>query len=102
MRIKEVDTTTREMHWYYLMDLPEITKFEVLNSYFAEEISEPHWLVRRAIGSVISEFKNFKMKESIILNLLRSRDWMAQCIGLIGARRSLDHESIRDEVKVFF
>ncbi|MEC2520716.1 caspase family protein [Bacillus thuringiensis] len=99
MRIKEVDTTTREMHWYYLMDLPEITKFEVLNSYFAEEISEPHWLVRRAIGSVISEFKNFKMKESIILNLLRSRDWMAQCIGLIGARRSLDHESIRDEVK---
>ena len=99
MRINESDTTTREMHWYYLMDLPEITKIEVLRNYFEKEVSEPHWLVRRAIGSLISEIRNFKHKESFVLNLLRSTDWMNQCIGLIGARKELDHQSIRDEVK---
>ncbi|ACK88665.1 caspase domain-containing protein [Bacillus cereus] len=99
MRINESDTATREMHWYYLMDFPESTKIEVLRGYFEKNISEPHWLVRRAIGSLISELKNFKMKESIILELLRSSDWTAQCIGLIGARKELNHELIRDEVK---
>ncbi|MCB5903805.1 caspase family protein [Bacillus cereus] len=99
MRIYESDTTTREMHWYYLMDFPNITKLEVLRSYLKQDISEPHWLVRRAIGSLIGELRNFKVKEEIVLELLRSRDWMAQCIGLIGARKELEHESIRNEVK---
>lgn len=99
MRINESDTTTREMHWYYLMDLPETTKLEVLRNYFEKNVSEPHWLVRRAIGTLISGLKDFKHKEKFVLDLLRSSDWMAQCIGLIGARKELDHESIRDEVK---
>ncbi|MFF2446937.1 caspase family protein [Neobacillus sp. NPDC058068] len=99
MRINESDTATREMHWYYLMDFPESIKIEVLRGYFEKNVSEPHWLVRRAIGSLISELKNFRMKESIILELLRSSDWTAQCIGLIGARRELNHELIRNEVK---
>lgn len=99
MRINESDTTTREMHWYYLMDLPELTKIEVLRNYFEKNVSEPHWLVRRAIGTLISELKDFKHKEKFVLDLLRSSDWMAQCIGLIGARKELDHESIRSEVK---
>lgn len=99
LRINESDTTTREMHWYYLMDLPEVTKLEVLRNYFDKNVSEPHWLVRRAIGSLISEIRNFKYKENIVLDLLRSSDWMAQCIGLIGARKEMSHESIRGEVK---
>jgi hypothetical protein len=99
MRINESDTTTREMHWYYLMDLPELTKLEVLRNYFEKNVSEPHWLVRRAIGTLISELKDFKHKEKFVLDLLRSSDWMAQCIGLIGARKELNQESIRNEVK---
>lgn len=98
LRISESDITTREMHWYYLMDFPEVTKMEVLSNNFESEISEPHWLVRRAIGSLISEMRDFKYKEKIVLELLASRNWMNQCIGLIGARKEISHESIRSKV----
>lgn len=98
LRISESDITTREMHWYYLMDFPELTKIEILNNNFDNEISEPHWLVRRAIGSLISEMRDFKFKEETVLSLLYSRNWMKQCIGLIGARKEMNQKSIKNRV----
>lgn len=103
MRINESDTATREMHWYYLMDLPEMTKLQVLSAYLFEIYpSEPHWLVRRAIGSLINGIKVNNHKETIILNLLQSRNWMSQCIGLIGGRKELGNEKIREAFYTVF
>ncbi|WP_070120933.1 caspase family protein [Bacillus marinisedimentorum] len=103
IRINESDITTREMYWYYLMDIPEKTKLEVVDNYLSDSYpSEPHWLVRRALGSLISDLKIYNRKERIILSLLESQNWMYQCIGLIGARKEIDNQSIRERVYNIF
>src|SRR5262249_40456210 len=89
-RVVRSSTHTREMLWYSLDGMPDGLKLKILN--YSREHSafrEPSWLVRRAIGSVLSRVDEVHpAKRTSILNLLTAKGWMHECIGLVAARKS--------------
>ena len=86
----------REMLWYQAKGIPSTLKFEILNEYLDSEISEPSWLVRRAMGTFIYSINETNTKHEIIKRFLQSSDWMRNCVGLIGGRNSLSNEEIKE------
>lgn len=105
-QIKNAGVSTREMLLYSLMDLPSVVKMNFIKKYLdslqEKNQSEANWLVRRALGSVISEIKgNEEEKLKIILSLIKSPNWMDQCIGLIAARKITNNtELINEQEKI--
>lgn len=91
-RLKRVNFDTREFFWYSIIELPDFYKFEILNYYFNDKkvSSEPHWIVRRAVGSVISSIKDRKKAKDLLEKICRSENWMIRCIGYNGAKYDMD------------
>lgn len=85
-KINEEDKIIKEMLWYYIMEYPSSVQSRVLKGYRFEP-GEASWLVRRAIGSVLSEISDsYEEKKEQIEYLLNADNWMLQCIGLIASR----------------
>ncbi|SHI14990.1 radical SAM protein [Clostridium magnum] len=93
-KVNKEDNSLKEMLWYYIMKYPSSVQVHILKNYQFEP-GEPSWLVRRAIGSVLSELSDFDgIKKKQILYLLKSDNWMLQCIGLIASRNLLDSDLV--------
>lgn len=91
----------REMLWYQTEDIPLSAKHKLLNKYKVIKLSEPSWLVRRAIGTFIYKLKEDNKKIEYLKYFLYSSNWMDNCIGLIGARYSLQNYEIQNLYKGF-
>jgi hypothetical protein len=79
---------TREMLWYSLDGMPDGLKLKIFDG-FREHLvlREPSWLVRRAIGTVLSRIDDVHSKKrEYILDFLNAKSWMHICIGLVSAR----------------
>lgn len=88
----------REMMWYSLNDIPSKISLEIINKFIinSTQVSESDWLVRRAIGSLISTMKgnSYQILEAK-LKMLNADNWMLQTIGLIACRHSVDCDIAR-------
>ena len=64
-------------------------------------LREPSWLVRRAIGTVLSRIDDVQpAKMPVLHELLSSRNWMHICTGLVAARNVVNEPSISAHLKV--
>lgn len=88
----ECDDRYKEAMWYSLIEMPVYLRKRIFSEYFhcinEDSIfpSELNWLVRRAIGSTISNIDDVEYRKRIERKLLSSTIWQEQCIGIIGAR----------------
>ena len=83
----------REMMWYSLQDIPSKKSLEIIDNFIFNSVKtcEADWLVRRAIGSLLSTLKgNSHHIYETELNLLNSNNWMLQTIGLIACRHNVN------------
>ncbi len=91
----------REALWYALGHEDEGTIVNVFAGLLASQstvgspgIHEPLWIVRRAAGTTLAQIQHLQdLKKDLCLRLLRSPDWMDQCIGVIGCRYDLPEET---------
>lgn len=91
-KVNGEDNSLKEMLWYYIMKYPSSVQLHILKNYQFEP-GEASWLVRRAIGSVLSDMSDFyESKKKQIVYLLKSDNWMLQCIGLIASRYLIDSD----------
>ena len=101
-KIQQVDYDTREMLWYSLAELPTVTQLQVIRDYIKDPhyIGDSSWLVRRALGSVISGMRGMdNLRVELVNELMSSLDWMSKCIGLIGARYLVDQSDVMEKMK---
>ena len=93
---------TREMLWYSLEDVPDNLKLKIFNWERAQlALRDPSWLVRRAMGTILSRVDDVHPgKPATILALLSARSWMHECVGLVAARNSLDDPKLADQTKL--
>lgn len=93
----------REMMWYSLNDVPSKESLEIIDDFIIDSAKtcEADWLVRRAIGSMLSNIKgnDYRIYETV-LKLLHSNNWMLQTIGLIASRNSVDNEIARIQCEI--
>jgi hypothetical protein len=88
-KLKESTLQVKEAMWYSLADIPHVIAKSIYDEYFlalnqsTEFLPEPSWLIRRAIGSTLSQSS---VLHDISIKLLKSTDWQEQCIGIIAAR----------------
>jgi Caspase domain. len=88
----------REAMWYSLCDMPLDTTLLVIKSFLegAHSSCEADWLVRRAIGSTLSNFyKDNQRVQDLVKQMMLSHNWMLQTIGLIACRYSVNQELAR-------
>lgn len=80
-KLKYSNTTTKEMLWYSIVDLPQDIKNKIANEYLdiGDNKNEGSWLVRKAIGNFLCSCQFDTEK---ILDSLDSLNWMEQCIAL--------------------
>lgn len=91
-----MDLRTREALWYALQEMPVALQLDVLHSAcLEEEVGEPSWLIRRAIGSVISSLPaHSRSRRELIVSLLSpDRSWMQNAIGVVAAREDVAHDA---------
>lgn len=103
-KIKTSNIRTREMLWYSLKDIPNHLLINIFTLWFDDNFFEPSWLVRRAVGSILSN--KIKINHEIIFiieKFLESRHWSDHCIGIIGSRFLLKKDSnLQGKVKNLF
>jgi len=90
----------REMIWYSLQSLPpSITKEVVDKLILQDSFFEPSWIVRRAIGSVLSDMgKDGVLNSYFIEHFIDSPNWMNICIGLIALRYHADNKEVQGKM----
>jgi hypothetical protein len=94
-RLCSENNSTKEMLWYAIIDLPLYVKKNIMKAFFSgsENKNEGSWLVRRAIGSFISSImidSTVGYKE--LIKLLKSQNWMEQCIALNSLKFNFNEE----------
>lgn len=82
----------REMMWYSINDLPNSVKIKILEKYLEKGCSEASWLVRRAMGNVLSGLDNRTESEYIIDKFLNSLNWMEKCVGIVAISNSISEK----------
>lgn len=98
-QISRNDRFFREAIWYSLSDLPFQITEKIYNTIFhcinleSRYPLEASWLVRRAIGSSISCIESKKSRIDLAKKLINSPYWQEQCIGIIGARYDIAHDT---------
>lgn len=95
---------TRETLWYSLLTLPKEYCLEIIKCWQEHAIaSEPSWLVRRAIGTVLSELYSYSenIVDKIVFKLLKSSSWMDNTIGVIASRYMLNSVTKQRFLKKF-
>lgn len=86
----------REMMWYSLSNIPSKISLVIINQFILDsaKVSEADWLVRRAIGSLLSTMKgDLSQINKTTLKMLYSDNWMRQTIGLIACRHNIDYKT---------
>jgi len=91
----------REMLWYNLDGMPDGLKLKMFRQFRERHmLGEPSWLVRRAMGTVLSRIDDVQARKRIdILEFLTAKNWMHVCVGLVAARNSLGDAAIRSRVR---
>lgn len=82
----------REMMWYSINDLPNKVKVKIFEKYFEKGCSEASWLVRRAMGNILSSLDNGSKSEGIVDKFLASFNWMEKCVGIVGISKSISEK----------
>lgn len=82
----------REMMWYSINDLPNKVKVKIFEKYFEKGCSEASWLVRRAMGNVLSSLDNGSKFEDIVDKFLDSFNWMDKCVGIVAISKSISEK----------
>lgn len=82
----------REMMWYSINDLPDNVKVRIFEKYFEKGCSEASWLVRRAMGNILSGLDNGSESESIVDKFLDSFNWMEKCVGIVAISKSISEK----------
>lgn len=82
----------REMMWYSINDLPNKVKVKIFEKYFEIGCSEASWLVRRAMGTILSGLASGNKSESIVDKFLDSFNWMEKCVGIVGIAKSISEK----------
>lgn len=97
-RLSQSRQATREILWYSLSTLPVDIRIACLWQYFGYDLpSEPSWLVRRAIGSVLWSCRLDRVEwRRLVERLLVSPNWMEVCIGLIGTRVEIGQPGLKE------
>ena len=96
-RLQTSDSLLREAFWYALADIPQSPAEKIFEKYFrslnpsSDFYPECGWLIRRAIGSALSQFDS---ATKIIYKLFESDYWQEQCIGIIGARYKIKTDRV--------
>jgi hypothetical protein len=95
-RIATSAANTREMLWYNLDGMPDAAKLDVFAQFRDHHaLHEPNWLVRRAMGTVLSRINAVHpRKRGSILGFLTAKNWMHACAGLVAGRASLDDPAV--------
>ena len=82
----------REMMWYSINDLPNKVKVKIFEKYFEEGCSEASWLVRRAMGNILSSLYYGSKYEAIVDKFLDSFNWMEKCVGIVAISKSISEK----------
>lgn len=82
----------REMMWYSINDLPNKVKVKIFEKYFEKGCSEASWLVRRAMGNILSSLDNGSKSQGIVDKFLDSFNWMEKCVGIVGISKSISEK----------
>lgn len=100
-RVAASAANTREMLWYNLDGMPDTAKLGVFERFREHRaLYEPNWLVRRAIGTVLSRISSVHPgKRASLLGFLTSKNWMHACVGLVAGRASLDDSLVYDSYR---
>ncbi len=101
-RVSNEEFKIKEMLWYAIEDFSESEKLYIINNYHSQSQAlrkyEAHWLVRRAIGSLIGNLSESKQKNKIINLFLKSSNWMEQVVGVIAARKLIAETEINSQL----
>lgn len=82
----------REMMWYSINDLPNKVKVKIFEKYFEKGCSEASWLVRRAMGNILSSLDNGSKSEGVVDKFLDSFNWMEKCVGIVAISKSISEK----------
>ena len=83
----------REAMWYSLDEMSSAFVLNTCRKYFvAKNPVEASWLVRRAIGSTLSNHAGNDRIREFLLELLDSDYWQNQCVALIGLRYLIEFD----------
>jgi hypothetical protein len=100
-RVARSPRHTREMLWYSLDGMPDSLKFKIFRSFRGHPaMREPSWLVRRAMGTVLSRTADIHpAKRASILDLLNARNWTHVCVGLVAGRHAVEDPDVALKMK---
>lgn len=102
-RLSGVSTEVREALWYGTREMPTSIRVKLLrDAARAGTLSEPSWLVRRAIGTMAGNLPAYSRASVRDSFLAADRDWMHHAIGIIAARTDVaEDDDVADAVSRF-
>ncbi len=88
--ISGCETATKQMMIYSLENYPSIIRLKIIDKIREDMKTEGDWLVRRAVGSILSNCMNQdEERKNIIENYLNEMSWMSKCIAIIAIRHEV-------------
>ncbi len=74
--------------WFNLLEIPTAVRLSAIRMFCnSTKMTDTSWLVRRAIGTVLESCYSVRASWADLCEcMLRSPDWMKNCVGIIGVR----------------